>query len=235
MYKIISLSGESKTGKNTFAEPLIKRGWVEGSFSRNLKDLCKDIFKLTEFFVSHPEGKDRTLNYSRELNPVNFAKIVGWMRKTHDLNDLESTITIVRDEHVRYPYEQTKEYKKFNKPREILQFVGTEICRAIFPEYHMDLIAMAIEEHPNNKYIITDARFPNERQMLKSKFGATLVRIKRPGYTPEELIKSSILPEEISLKAHLSETSLGEDSEYDLVIINNGTREELQEKAISLI
>jgi hypothetical protein len=232
--KIISLSGETKVGKNTFAEPLIKRGWVEVSFARNLKDLCKDVFKLTEYFVNHAEGKERVLNYPRELNPVTFAKVVGWMKKTHHLDDLEDTITQVRDEHVRYPYENTKEYKKFSRPRELLQFIGTDICRAIFPEYHMDIVATIIKNNPGSNIVITDARFHNERVMLKEDCNATLIRIKRPGYTPDDLINEKPTNTEPA-SLHVSETSLGNDSDYDVIIVNNGTVEELKEKALSLI
>ena len=105
----------------------------------------------------------------------------------------------------------------FRTTRELLQFVGTEICRKISVSYHIDVLQMQLERDPGN-WVITDARFPNERKMLKESFGATLIRIKRPGI--------------ISINGdHESEKSLGNDDEYDVVFMNEGTIEQLHTEA----
>ena len=120
----------------------------------------------------------------------------------------------------------------FKTPREILQFVGTEICRHISEAYHAEVLIRQILEEPNVNWIITDARFPNERAALKKLFGAMLVRIKRPGYTPPSCFDSE---EEAKADGHASELSFGDDSEYDAVIINSGTIEDLQNEALKFI
>ena len=63
-------------------------------------------------------------------------------------------------------------------PRWVLQYWGTEVCRHGF---HDDIWIASLEKklHDNNQdLVISDARFPNEFDMLK-KFHAQLVWVKR--------------------------------------------------------
>jgi hypothetical protein len=68
-----------------------------------------------------------------------------------------------------------------------------------------------VQIYPN--WIITDLRFPNELQEVKVRNGIS-VRIERPG---------------IHVSSNYSETAL-DDAEFDHIIINDGTQEELLEK-----
>ena len=205
MRKVISLSGEAQTGKDSFAAPLMERGWVRLSFAENLKSMCKKVFDLTDDQVNTQEGKAEQLNPPRELNVETAIKIICWMAKTHRINDIHL-----------WKYNTPR---KLNTPREILQIVGTDVCRDIVPTYHVDIVQRQIEALSDKNVIITDSRFPNEREMLKKNFDAILIRIKRPGYTPE-------VP-----TGHASETSLGADKEYNR-IINEVFLIELQKKAL---
>lgn len=65
-----------------------------------------------------------------------------------------------------------------------------------------------------DKVVVTDMRFPNEREFVAS-LGGILVRVRRPTGVAA---------------THASEKSLGDDVEYSLVIENVGTIEELQDK-----
>lgn len=76
--------------------------------------------------------------------------------------------------------------------------------------------------YPN--WIITDCRFPNEAQAIKDK-GGIVIRVNRPDY--------SIQITEVKLK-HPSETSL-DNWEFDYVIENNGTIEELIHKVKEML
>ena len=207
MGKIISLSGEAQTGKDSFAAPLIERGWMRVSFADNLKLMCMKIFNLTGDQVDTQEGKAEILDPPRTFGLEEAIKVICWMAKTHRIGvlDLEEF--------------NTGDPTVLKTPREILQFIGTDVCRKFIPTYHLDVVRRQINLMPDKNIIITDSRFPNEREMLKREFDAMLIRIKRPGYTPD-------VP-----TGHVSETSLGPDSEYDRVI-NEVLLLELQKKAL---
>jgi hypothetical protein len=230
--KVIGIAGEMETGKSTFAIPLVQRGWIECSFAYNLKEMCKNIFNLSDYYVNHPEGKRKVLAYPRYITPKILANIVGWMENTHDLSDKIPEITAIRTE-ITNTFNVSGYYPQFTSSRALLQYVGTDICRRILEEYHLDVLHIQLAQHQGN-CVITDVRFPNERHMLKDDFAATLVRLKRPGYTPDHLLDQTT-PKDILRTDHASENSLGEDTEYDVVIINNGNIQELQERSLMFL
>lgn len=237
MGKIIALSGEALVGKDTFAKPLIERGYIHGSFAGNLKRMCQVAFKLSPFHTDTQNGKLKVLNPPIPFQQHNLNMIVEWIKRTHDIRSLAGKISEVRRNYIELQVRRHNKPLYFKTPREILQFVGTEICRHISPDYHAEVLAYELTSRKSSNWVITDARFPNERDMLKQLFGATLVRIKRPGYTPESLMGSDEDPESTKtqgFQGHASETSLGLDTEYDVVVINDGSVEDLQNEAVKL-
>jgi len=216
MRKVIAIAGEKEAGKDAFANSLTKRGFQQGSFAHNLKEMCKSIFNLTEHMINTPEGKKMRLSVPRRFTSKHFLLIRRWMGRTHDLTGLAEECRRIEEEYIHRPIKQTGKPTELFTAREILQFVGTDICRRLIDTYHVDVLFQRITNSPEN-WVITDARFENERRRLKEEFEAILVRIVRPGKE--------------SLDAHPSENSLGEESEYDYVVENNGTLEELNDKA----
>lgn len=113
-------------------------------------------------------------------------------------------------------------------PRLLLQFIGTDCIRdkvhpnawvnALFADYKYEIhrsevstrAAGFIDQHVYPNWIITDMRFPNELEAVKSRGGIT-IRVNRPG-----LIESN----------HLSETSL-DSATFDFVISNDKDIEHL--------
>jgi hypothetical protein len=72
----------------------------------------------------------------------------------------------------------------------------------------------------DSNWIITDVRFPNEAQAIKDR-GGIIIRIERPG------------GESHCGGAHASETAL-DDYDFDIVINNDGTIDELIDKVKQL-
>ena len=113
-------------------------------------------------------------------------------------------------------------------PRLLLQIIGTECIRdkvhpnawvnALFADYKYEIhrsevptrAAGFIDQHVYPNWIITDMRFYNELEAVKSRGGIT-IRVNRPG-----LIESN----------HLSETSL-DSATFDFVISNDKDIEHL--------
>lgn len=102
-------------------------------------------------------------------------------------------------------------------PRLILQKMGTEACRHGIAD-NIWIAALEKRIHGYEDVVISDCRFPNELDFVRS-VGGKIIHIKR-GEDPT--------PEEIS-KLHVSETAW-RDFVPDYGIENNGTIEELRDK-----
>lgn len=234
MRKIISISGELQVGKDTLAEPLIKAGYVKASFAGNLKSMCSEIFNLNDYHLNDPVGKASVLEHTAVLDSDHFQQIVEWMAISHDISAFATMLVELKRKYVTGYFQAHGQYKVFTTPREVLQFVGTDIIRELNPQYHVEVLIHTLNSNPTTSFVATDSRFPNERKVLKDEFNATLVRVKRPLFTPEHLINPEVRAP-IGVTRHSSENSLGPDSEYDAIILNDGTIPELHEKAKKLI
>lgn len=125
-------------------------------------------------------------------------------------------------------------------PRWVLQYWGTEVCRRAF---HDDIWIAALESRlarRSDNTVISDVRFPNEIKSIKQA-GGCIVWVRRgelPGWynvavnanrgapTAQEMLKD--------LGVHVSETAwVG--TEFDVVIDNNGTIEELYNSVKNLV
>lgn len=97
----------------------------------------------------------------------------------------------------------------------------------------ISFISMPLTE-PNNfpNWIITDLRFPNELDAIKSRGGIS-IRVNRPY---DSLNQNSLmsLQRQNDTKNHLSETKL-DNATFDYVIENNGTLEELIERVKEIL
>lgn len=126
-------------------------------------------------------------------------------------------------------------------PRLLLQLLGTECGRniihpniwinSLMNEYKKEVFTekkfiplvgeinnSSLQDYPN--WIITDVRFPNELEAVKEKKGISIrVNRDRKGFTNQKLLA----------ELHPSETALN-NAEFDYIIDNNGTIEELVEK-----
>jgi hypothetical protein len=125
-------------------------------------------------------------------------------------------------------------------PRWVLQYWGTEVCRRSF---HDDIWIASLENKLRNSkdnIVISDCRFPNEIQAIK-KAGGQIVWVQR-GALPEwyDDAVSANQGHNIGInnmklrKIHASEWAwLG--TEFDHMIDNNGTIDELFKQAQSLV
>lgn len=66
----------------------------------------------------------------------------------------------------------------FWTPRELMQYLGTDVFRSIYPNIWVDYLRRRIESRPGN-YIITDCRFKNEVQVVKESKGMYLSVVRK--------------------------------------------------------
>jgi hypothetical protein len=100
--------------------------------------------------------------------------------------------------------------------REMLQMVGTDCLRNTF-NYNIWINALMADYVPTEegtlpKWVVTDTRFLNEVEAIKKRDGK-IVRVERKDVTPPN--------------AHSSEMELASYKDFDYIIYNNGTIEDL--------
>jgi hypothetical protein len=103
-------------------------------------------------------------------------------------------------------------------PRRALQLIGTDAMRNnIRQDIWVKALERKIRSTFQQKYVITDVRFPNEAEAIL-RWGGHVIRIDRPGYSSEDLNR------------HASETALLGYGKWSGVIQNDGTEAELRDK-----
>jgi hypothetical protein len=105
-------------------------------------------------------------------------------------------------------------------PRQILQLLGTEVGRLIYPNTWIDLAAEGIKQvkkhNCDNRYngvVFDDCRFPNEAEMIHS-LGGEIWYIHRS-------------TESVGVEGHASEAATPLDLQVDFMVGNVGTVENL--------
>jgi len=131
-----------------------------------------------------------------------------------------------RGESSRHWREQPDKFwsEKFGKPvtpRWVLQYFGTEVMRGQM--YDAIWVDSCIGRYKGQNTVISDTRFPNEVKAIRA-HGGKIIRVKR-GKDPEwftNYVEGNIEPTNV----HSSEYAWAKE-EFDYVIENNGTKEEL--------
>lgn len=116
------------------------------------------------------------------------------------------------------------------KPRELLQHLGTEIIRnQIDKDFFIKRLCNDIRVYSYYFDVITisDARFPDEVIMPKKMFDDVIaIKVVRDNF------ETSLSSKE---QNHSTETALDEFDDYDYVIENNGSIEELDKKVFKIV
>jgi len=205
---IIAFCGWQGCGKDTAADYLINwHGFKRDSFANTLKDAAADIFSWDREML---EGRTLASRQWRE-------KVDGWWANRLEMPDLT--------------------------PRWVLQYLGTEVFRHGF---HDDIWIASMEkrlEKTSDSVVISDCRFPNEIAAIR-RLGGRVFWIQRGGLPEwyETAVAENTANKEVLalLKSqgntmnqkypniHPSEFSwVG--TEFDVVVSNNGTIDELYE------
>ena len=118
-------------------------------------------------------------------------------------------------------------------PRWCMQWLGTEVLRACWPEiwiYHLRReILEFLSINGQRPVVVTDVRFRDEAEALKA-MGGVLVRIERPGLrsageTPAPTTPTA--PAATGVPDHLSEIDLDGWEGWDYLIVNGGSLQNL--------
>lgn len=147
------------------------------------------------------EGEFKLINFADPVKAVS-GMVFGL---THD----EMTVPELKEKRLdRWPHES---------PRSIMQKVGTDAFRTVWPDVWVKHWEM--KANKEERVVVSDLRFLNEFYMIKHYWG-TVVRIVRSGMDDSD--------------HHRSETELSSFSE-DILIENDGSLEDLYEKVAKKI
>lgn len=228
MIKLIGLSGQLQNGKDTVADLILKltskydveisepiSDWHTRRFAGVLKKATAMILGCDLADLEKDSFKNTPLGEEWRVYPLTYKDVYGEHRKLFMSEDeLESWIENEKPlsiDDIEDSYVLT--------PRLILQLLGTEGGReVIHPNIWINATIGNLK--PEDRAIVTDVRFPNEVEGIKKK-GGIVIRVVRPS--------------KISTSTHPSETSLNDYKDWDYIITNDGTLEELEQKVITML
>ena len=171
-------------------------------------------------------GKDTIADIIMQYTPYHDWEIKKFAGKLKDIAEILSGVPKINFE--------DQEFKKQDMGpnwgmtyRDLLQRLGTEAMRnglhenvwvnALFADYHFNI--EEDDQMPN--WLITDCRFPNELEAVKAHKGITIKVIRDSGNTVGT--------------THASETALDDYTEWDYVVDNNGSIEDLKTQVFSIL
>jgi len=208
---IIGLTGNKGAGKTT-AFNFIKAKYpdiVELQLAKYLKEVCSIVFETDIKYFEDPHFKEMALNPAVPA----FRLTLVTLPLIYEMYGLKL---------------RTQDFRKhlnagFWTPRAVLQYVGTEILREREPTIHIRKMIESIQFQTSQNYVVTDLRFLNEyntlKTMLDDKLGFDVIYIKR---------------DEAEAKAgeHSSELEIKEIAKNAKIVSNNDGLEEFEERIL---
>lgn len=171
-------------------------------------------------------GKDTIADIIMQYTPYHRWQVKKFAGKLKDIAEILTGVPKINFEDQEFK-QQDMGPEWGMTYRDLLQKLGTEAMRnglhknvwvnALFADYQFN-----IEEDEQIPYwIITDSRFPNELAAVKEHNGIAIKVIRDSGNTIGT--------------THTSETALDNYADWDYVINNNGTLEELKTQVLSIL
>jgi hypothetical protein len=200
---LIGISGIKRSGKDTIANVLIKDfGFKKIAFADKLKDICARVFDLPVSVFHRDDFKDMVFEAPVIIDVEHIKNLVTLLEEYTSIpNDAYNALM------------STGCSKTLYSPREILQFVGTDLCRNCVNDSIWLDIFNSIVKNTEGHVVVSDARFTNERNLIKS-LGGTNILVSRSNLNNKD--------------SHASENDLGDESSYDVHVKNDTTKEKLE-------
>lgn len=188
--------------------PIDRSSWKVKKFADNLKTMICTLLGCTREQLEDRDFKETPIPELGNKTPRDLMISLGteWGREMVDPNVWSTTL--------------------FTNYKKIVGYAPGNyycICGNCAKGFFGDKRAVRCEEcsvfYPN--WIVTDTRFPDEAEAIKTK-GGILLRINR-------------FPQRVIVNEHISETALDDYKDWDCVISNDGTQMDLIEKVIEFM
>jgi hypothetical protein len=160
-------------------------GYVRIGFADELYKQVASAYATTVEALNRRETKEKPLPFLalKHCKDLHFIEVaVGKLTKSRQLR--KACVEFVRTG-VMPAHASARRVKTLvnapRSPRWTLQLWGTEYRRQSkygVDSYWLDIVANAIKQNPNTRFVITDVRFINEARFVEA-LGGVLVRIRR--------------------------------------------------------
>lgn len=210
-FTLIGLTGPAASGKDTVADLLVTHcGFIKFAFADPLRAEVAEAFGIEPLYLTRRETKEHPMT-SLALRKCRSDGFVGRLMIAHEEKGLSLDLDAPRS------------------PRQIMQWWGTDYRRqqsqAYWTHQTSARISYMMRERLATRIVITDCRFVNEIDMVRSSYGGLVWQIKRQGINvpesahPSETDGASFSPNAIINNdhdiRHLQQLVLGEYWAHD--------------------
>ena len=213
---IIGIAGKKGSGKDTLAELFVANGFKRYAFADHLREAASKIFKIDIKYFQDADLKDK---------PFKKKKLFRGYKNTPIRMDLRCRIDFVNYFKDVYDFNLMNHLEvfhgvEFEAPRDILQFIGTTVCRGLIrDDFHVRYVFKQIAEDHAKNYVISDARFANERAAIEKTNGINIL-VRRPSTLAD---------------SHISENDLGSPEDYFYVVDNSKDIQHMNDQVLNIL
>lgn len=213
MARFITFAGRKQVGKDTSANMIEELVFASDKainafpscrtvhFADALKKACNLIFGISLQDMETEDGKQKLTH-------------VRWPVDVSDADEKRKLWLAWEAYQQEFPLDAHM-HEEFMTVRQVLQFVGTDLFRS---QLDPDIWVNSVFNQPwapNDLILVADARFPNEAKIAKER--GLLIKIENPR-------------QDKGADTHVSETALDDYNDYDHVIVNDKSFDDLEEK-----
>lgn len=217
--KVIGLLGAKGSGKDTAAKFLVQeRNYKRIAFADKLYNEVSGAFGVTTDFlgdrtkVETPTGPVEKKEHPTEVLALQNCKDQGFV---------QCVLEEMADKGIT---PQTP-----LSPRVVMQLWGTEYRRKRgVDNYWLQVVEKVLNENPEQSYVITDVRFPNEVSFV-SGFGGECIRIRNPKVEADEAANRAAS----GTASHASETAVANIPVFAVVLNEMGQLDALRERILA--
>jgi hypothetical protein len=210
MGQVVGLLGAKGAGKDTCAHYLVSLAdFIRVGFADALYNEVSQAYGVAEAFLNNRDTKETPLKALRLANCNNLQFVETALRVLGCKARLrrQALAALVGRVPAHAPARRIRALLNAPRsPRWTMQLWGTEYRRRGrygVDSYWLDIVATLVQGNPQSSYVITDVRFINEAEFVRS-MGGTLVRIRRPELEAREAANRA----RGGSAAHPSETEL---------------------------
>lgn len=215
---LIGIAGKKGSGKDTLAELFIANGFSKYAFADHLRTAASVIFDQPLKLFSDPKLKDQ---------PFKRRTWFGKYKTQSIKMDMKTRMAFIKYFRTEYSNDVLMNHLdifhgiEFERPRDILQFIGTTVCRDLIdPDFHVNIVFKKMDLDNYEHVVISDARFLNERKRIEERGGINILITR---------------PEEKTDDDHLSENDLGYENEYKYIVRNDKDIQHLNNQVLSIL
>lgn len=205
---VIGVCGFKFSGKNTFADVLVKNFNFEVvEIASKLKRTCAEVFNLSHEFFHNPALKEANLAHPITVTTEHLVKIGSMFKADVSSAKFQQLLTRLLENEFSKP---------ITTPRKLLQLIGTDFLRAIDSNIHLNNV-----EFTSDKVVVADVRFKNEAEFFCNLYKSPIVHIVRPSISLNSL--------------HISELEIEKTAELaKYQIVNDGSLDDFISKSLDL-